>query len=116
MEDIIKREQTAYSSQYGLRTAGARTRIAREQIESLQRNLVLSHAAGTGPLLADEVVRLVLVLKLASLAQGDFQAFDLPPHGPCARCWSTRSIRAYPRKAPSERPEILRHWRMSLRH
>jgi histidine ammonia-lyase len=36
----------------------------------LQHNLVLSHAAGTGAPLSDDIVRLVLVLKIASLAQG----------------------------------------------
>jgi histidine ammonia-lyase len=58
---------------YGLNTGFgllARTRIPRDQITALQRNLVLSHAAGTGALLADRVVRLVLVLKIASLVKG----------------------------------------------
>jgi histidine ammonia-lyase len=58
---------------YGLNTGFgvlARTRIPREQIGQLQRNLVLSHAAGTGALLSDAVVRLVLVLKIASLVKG----------------------------------------------
>lgn len=58
---------------YGLNTGFgllARTRIPLEQIGQLQRNLVLSHAAGTGALLADGVVRLVLVLKIASLLKG----------------------------------------------
>ncbi len=58
---------------YGVNTGFgslAQTRIPPEQVEQLQRNLVLSHAAGTGPWLPDEVVRLILVLKIASLAQG----------------------------------------------
>jgi histidine ammonia-lyase len=58
---------------YGLNTGFgslAQTRIARERLTDLQRNLVLSHAAGTGPLLSDAVVRTVLVLKLLSLARG----------------------------------------------
>jgi len=58
---------------YGVNTGFgslAQTRIARGELAQLQRNLVLSHAAGTGPALPDEVVRLVLVLKIASLAQG----------------------------------------------
>ena len=69
VERIVEREQTAYGINTGFGLL-AQTRIARDQIESLQRNLVLSHAAGTGRLLCDDVVRLVLVLKLASLAQG----------------------------------------------
>jgi histidine ammonia-lyase len=69
VDRIVAREQPAYGINTGFGLL-AQTRIARDQIESLQRNLVLSHAAGTGELLADEVVRLVLALKLASLAQG----------------------------------------------
>jgi histidine ammonia-lyase len=58
---------------YGVNTGFGRlaqTRIPREELAHLQRNLVLSHAAGTGPLLTDDVVRLILALKVASLAQG----------------------------------------------
>jgi histidine ammonia-lyase len=66
---IVEREQTAYGINTGFGLL-AQTRIARDQIDALQRNLVLSHAAGTGELLTDDVVRLTLVLKLASLAQG----------------------------------------------
>ena len=58
---------------YGVNTGFgllAQTRIARERLAQLQRNLVLSHAAGTGALLDDAVVRLVMVLKLISLARG----------------------------------------------
>ena len=66
---IVEREQTAYGINTGFGLL-AQTRIPHDQIETLQRNLVLSHAAGTGALLSDDVVRLVLVLKLASLVQG----------------------------------------------
>ncbi len=48
----------------------ANTSIARGDLDALQRNLVLSHACGVGPLLHDDVVRLVLVLKAASLSRG----------------------------------------------
>src|SRR5205814_1036242 len=41
-----------------------------EELAQLQLNIVLSHAAGTGPLLDDPTVRLVLALKVASLAAG----------------------------------------------
>ena len=61
------------ASVYGINTGFgllANTRIPREQLAQLQKNIVLSHAAGTGPLLDDNVVRLILVLKIASLAQG----------------------------------------------
>src|ERR1700761_8419193 len=58
---------------YGINTGFgllAQTRIAPEQRRLLQRNIILSHSTGVGPLLDDAVVRLALVLKLASLARG----------------------------------------------
>jgi histidine ammonia-lyase len=58
---------------YGINTGFgklATVRIAPDQIEELQRRLVLSHMCGIGPALPDPVVRLVLALKAASLALG----------------------------------------------
>jgi histidine ammonia-lyase len=58
---------------YGINTGFGRlsqTRIEESELEQLQTNIVLSHAAGTGPLLGDEAVRLILALKIASFAPG----------------------------------------------
>jgi histidine ammonia-lyase len=58
---------------YGVNTGFgklAQTPIPPDELKALQRNLVLSHAAGVGELLPDAIVRLVLALKLASLARG----------------------------------------------
>jgi histidine ammonia-lyase len=58
---------------YGINTGFGRlsqTRIPAAELEQLQTNIVLSHAAGTGPLLDDATVRLVLALKVASFARG----------------------------------------------
>ncbi len=58
---------------YGINTGFGRlsqTRIAEAELEQLQRNIVLSHAAGTGPFLEDATVRLTLALKIESLARG----------------------------------------------
>jgi len=58
---------------YGVNTGFgklAQTRIPPDEINTLQRNLVLSHAAGVGELLPDGVVRLTMALKIASLARG----------------------------------------------
>jgi histidine ammonia-lyase len=58
---------------YGINTGFGRlasTRIAQDQLELLQRNLVLSHAVGVGAPLPIEVVRLSMILKVASLARG----------------------------------------------
>ena len=58
---------------YGINTGFgklAKTHIPDSQLELLQANLVRSHAVGTGPLLDDATVRLILALKAASLARG----------------------------------------------
>ncbi len=58
---------------YGVNTGFgllARTHIDNDRLSELQRALVRSHSAGTGALLDDNVVRLVIALKAASLAQG----------------------------------------------
>src|SRR5687768_10394099 len=44
--------------------------ISHDQLEKLQENLVKSHACGTGPDVPDEIVRLMLFLKVQSLAYG----------------------------------------------
>lgn len=58
---------------YGINTGFgklAMVRIASEDLARLQRNIVLSHAAGTGSPMPVPVTRLMMALKLASLAQG----------------------------------------------
>ena len=58
---------------YGINTGFGRLanqHIPRGQLEALQRNLVLSHAVGVGEPMSAEAVRLMLVLKVASLAHG----------------------------------------------
>ncbi len=58
---------------YGVNTGFGRlasVRIAAEDLAALQRNIVLSHAAGVGAPLPVPVVRLVMALKVASLGQG----------------------------------------------
>ena len=67
--DIIEKGATVYGINTGFGLL-ANTSIARDDLETLQRNLVLSHACGVGPLLDDQVVRLMMVLKVASLSRG----------------------------------------------
>ena len=58
---------------YGINTGFgklASVRIGDEDLETLQRNIVLSHAAGVGEPSPVPVIRLMMALKLASLAQG----------------------------------------------
>lgn len=44
--------------------------ISTGQLEKLQENLVKSHACGTGPEVPEEIVKLILLLKVQSLAYG----------------------------------------------
>src|SRR5918994_1238664 len=70
---VVERAARSGAPVYGINTGFgklATVRIAADQIEELQRRLVLSHMCGLGPALPDPVVRLVLVLKAASLALG----------------------------------------------
>ena len=69
----LNRHLASGEALYGVNTgfgALARTRVAPGQISTLQHRLILSHCAGTGALLPDPVVRLAMLLKVATLAQG----------------------------------------------
>lgn len=58
---------------YGVNTGFgqlAQVRISDDELEHLQKNLVRSHAVGVGPLLSDDVVRLVMLMKVKALARG----------------------------------------------
>lgn len=58
---------------YGINTGFGRLasiRIETADLEKLQRNIVLSHAAGVGEPMPPAVTRLMMALKLGSLAQG----------------------------------------------
>src|SRR5687768_10172051 len=66
---IVKRGQPAYGVNTGFGRL-AQTHIPNDQLELLQRNLVLSHAVGVGEPLPAGVVRLTLALKIVGLAQG----------------------------------------------
>ncbi|NKB37942.1 MAG: histidine ammonia-lyase [Gammaproteobacteria bacterium] len=58
---------------YGINTGFgkmAQTRIPADKLSELQHNLLLSHSCGVGDYLADDIVRLMLVLKILSLARG----------------------------------------------
>jgi len=62
-----------HAAVYGINTGFgklAQTRIADDDLAQLQRNLVLSHSAGVGQPMSAPVVRLMLLLKAASLAHG----------------------------------------------
>ena len=66
---IVAEGRTAYGINTGFGSL-AKTRIPAEAVTELQRRLVLSHAAGTGPLLEDRLVRGIMIAKINGLARG----------------------------------------------
>jgi histidine ammonia-lyase len=69
VEKIVATGDAAYGINTGFGLL-AQTRIPSVELELLQKNLLLSHAAGVGDALPDGVVRLILALKINALARG----------------------------------------------
>lgn len=70
---LIERAASGEAPVYGVNTGFgnlADVRIGREDLETLQERLVLSHAAGTGEPLAEEEVRGMLLLRANTLSRG----------------------------------------------
>ncbi|HLS42686.1 MAG TPA: histidine ammonia-lyase [Paenalcaligenes sp.] len=69
IQKIIQKGDAAYGINTGFGKL-AQTRIPDDELELLQKNLILSHSVGVGEPLSDTVVRLIIALKVASLARG----------------------------------------------
>ena len=69
VQDVIKQGRTVYGINTGFGLL-ANTRIDVSELELLQRSIVLSHAAGTGDFMSEGTVRLLMLLKINSLARG----------------------------------------------
>ncbi|WP_425642138.1 histidine ammonia-lyase [Marinomonas gallaica] len=69
VNDVIAQNRTVYGINTGFGLL-ANTRIAPEDLDELQRSIVLSHAAGIGALMDDQTVKLIMALKVNSLARG----------------------------------------------
>ena len=69
VDAIVAKGDPAYGINTGFGIL-AKAHIPIEQLATLQRNLILSHAVGTGELLSDTIVRLILLTKIGSLARG----------------------------------------------
>jgi len=69
VREVAAGEQAVYGVNTGFGRL-AQVRIAPGQVVELQRNLILSHCCGVGPPLPEPVVRLMMVLKILSLAHG----------------------------------------------
>src|SRR3954470_20423697 len=71
--EVVRRAAEGDAPVYGVNTGFgklATQRIARDDLALLQLKLLRSHAVGVGDPLPERVVRLVLLLKAASLARG----------------------------------------------
>lgn len=66
---VLEEGRTAYGINTGFGLL-ANTRIEQKDLETLQRAIVLSHAAGTGNFMDEASARLLMVLKINSLARG----------------------------------------------
>lgn len=67
--DLIASGRPIYSVNTGFGKLAAIS-IDPADLAELQHNLILSHCAGTGELLNDDLVRLIMIMKAAALAQG----------------------------------------------
>ncbi len=71
LEDYIERaEQPIYGINTGFGSL-CDTEISRDDLNTLQRNLVMSHACGTGALVPSGIVRHMMVLKVLGLSKGN---------------------------------------------
>jgi histidine ammonia-lyase len=69
VQDVIRQGRIIYGINTGFGLL-ANTVIPDEELEHLQRSIVLSHAAGVGAYMKESTVRLMMILKINSLARG----------------------------------------------
>ncbi len=69
IEDVVRSDKTVYGVNTGFGKF-ADVRIKSEETAELQRRLVLSHAAGVGEPMPQEIVRLMMLLKIKNASQG----------------------------------------------
>ena len=69
VKEVIQNKKTVYGINTGFGSLATQI-ISTDNLKQLQRNIVLSHACGSGELLSDEIVGLILLLKINNLAQG----------------------------------------------
>lgn len=70
---LDKKLETSTAPIYGITTGFGslhKKTISKDQLNKLQENLVMSHACGTGPVVREEIVRLMLILKIHALSLG----------------------------------------------
>ena len=68
-EKLANNEKPIYGINTGFGSLHS-TKISNENLVQLQENLLLSHACGTGDLVPHEIIKIMLLLKVQSLAYG----------------------------------------------
>ncbi|MBC7252042.1 MAG: histidine ammonia-lyase [Anaerolineae bacterium] len=69
VEDLVARGEIVYGITTGFGAFKDRI-ISPAEVKTLQRNIVMSHAVGVGPLLPTEVVRAMMLVRANTLAKG----------------------------------------------
>ena len=72
-EYLDKKINSSDALYYGINTGFGflqNVKIEKEQLETLQKNLLLSHTCGLGEEIPDEIVKLMMMLKIKSLSYG----------------------------------------------
>ncbi|GGW88099.1 histidine ammonia-lyase [Alteromonas halophila] len=69
VSEVLSQGRTVYGINTGFGLL-ANTRIEEDELELLQRSIVLSHAAGIGEFMQPSTVRLLMLLKINSLSRG----------------------------------------------
>lgn len=105
---VIEQNRVVYGINTGFGLL-ANTRIPVEQLDELQRSIVLSHAAGIGTYMDDATVRLMMVLKVNSLARG-FSGIRLEVLNALITLINAEVYPVVPKKAPSAPPAIWHPW------
>ncbi len=68
-EKIARHDEPIYGINTGFGSLYKKS-ISKEDLSCLQENLVMSHACGLGPVVSDEIVKLMLLLKIHALSLG----------------------------------------------
>ncbi len=69
VEDFVKEGQVVYGITTGIGSF-ADVLIPREHVRELQKNLLMSHSSGTGPMIQDDQVRAMMLLRINALIKG----------------------------------------------
>lgn len=70
IEEVVASGEQVYGVNTGFGQL-AQVKISNDELAHLQKNLVCSHAVGVGEPLTDDIVRLVMVMKIIALARGN---------------------------------------------